>query len=598
MKKILIFAILFAIPLFVFSQTPEEIRKEAYPEYIQTVDNSEYAKLLHKLTDAKKSGNVSDFNRYLNELRTKYSNTGNIQESKPLPENRDFFYPTMKQPEEVGYVPDWGNTGIKIYGGNVGTSSPGNPNAFNRMVKIETDTLGNLFVGFLNGLKDTLFFYSSSNRGSSWTKIQAIPAGSLNTYYSFDFALADTIGGFKIGMVVSITPSSSPYQGTVYYADMLPNGSGFSPSTVFTPASGRGVIGPVICTDAYSYSPMLSYWYIAASNCDASTGVTSFVPCVYTPNWGSTWVHDTARSSYNDYELDIDYKSDTIYVLLTNNLTAANENLRLRYITLGNWGTNVSWSQYNPAGESFPEFNGCLAVNRKTSAMVVTYTTNESSNYNIKYSYTADGNTWVAHNMLSGMSNNETRSYVHSTPQQSGAFRVAFCSESSGQDTVIYMNTFNIASGFTNRTVASRTNLSTGILAPCVVGYMYNGITAGSGVVYAGNGPVNIWFNGSDIATEIKPISNNTPNSYSLSQNYPNPFNPVTKINFAITKNDFVTLKVYDIIGKEVAVLVNQNFSAGKYEVTFDGAKLSSGVYFYKLTAGDFSDTKKMIIVK
>ena len=598
MRAFIFSALLFALPIFVFCQTPDEIQREANPVCTQTIDNSDFAKVLHNLTEAKKSGNQAEFKKYLNELNTKYSDRGNISQGKTIPENRNFFYPTMKQPEELGYTPDWGNTGIKIFSGAVGSTSVGNPNVHNRMLKIETDTLGNLYVGFLSGAKDSLIFYRSTNRGVNWTKIQSIVSGSGQTYYSFDFALADTTGGFKIGMVVSIAPTSTPYEGTVYYADMMSDGSAFIPSTVFTPTSGRGVIGPVICTDAYNYSPSSTYWYIAAQNCDASTGVTSFVPCAYTPNWGSTWVQDTARATYNDYELDIDYKSDTIYVLLTNNLTTTNENLRLRYLKLSNWGTNVAWSQYNPAGESFPEFNGCLAINKKNSAIVVTYTTNESSNYNIKYSYAADGNTWVAQNMLTNNANNETRSYVQSSPQQSGSFRVVFCSESSGYDTVIYMNTFDIATGFSNRTVASSTNLSSSLLAPCVTGYMYNGVTAGAGVIYAGNGPSNIWYNGSDVISEANTISTNIPDNYTLSQNYPNPFNPVTKINFEIKKNNFVTLKVYDIVGKEVEVLVNKNINAGKYEVTFNGARLSSGVYFYKLTAGEFSDVKRMILIK
>ncbi|MFA5404691.1 MAG: T9SS type A sorting domain-containing protein [Ignavibacteria bacterium] len=598
MKSLLFLGFVFFLCTSVFSQTIDEINKEANPEYIQNADNSEYAILLHNLTEAKKSENHVLFNKYLYELNSKFSNEGNVTTGKPLPENRNYFLPTMTKPEEINGQPDWANGENRIFLGNVGTSSTGNPNNFNRQVKIEADTMGNLFVGFLNGNKDSLFFYRSTDRGAHWTKIQGLYSGSTSTYYSFDFALADTTGGFKIGMVVSISPTATPYQGTVYYADMLTDGSGFVPSTVCTPESGRGVVGPVICTDAYSYSPGLTYWYIAAQNCDASTGVTSYVPCAYTPNWGSTWLHDTARSTYNDYELDIDYKSDTIYVLLTNNLTTTNENLRLRYIKLAGWGTNASWSQFNPANESFPEFNGSLAVNRKNSAMVVTYTTNESSNYNIKYSYAANGTTWVTYNVLTNQSNNETRCYVQSSPQQSGAFRVAFCSENSGFDSVYYMNTFDISSGFSNRTIVSIVNLSTSILAPCVTGYMFNGITAGVGVVYAGNGPANIWYNGSDIITETTPISTILPDKFYLSQNYPNPFNPVTKINFSITRNNIVTLKIYDVTGKEVAVLLNNNFNAGKYEVTFDGAKLSSGVYFYKLTSGDFSDVKKMILVK
>ena len=91
---------------------------------------------------------------------------------------------------------------------------------------------------------------------------------------------------------------------------------------------------------------------------------------------------------------------------------------------------------------------------------------------------------------------------------------------------------------------------------------------------------------------------NGIPEIYSLSQNYPNPFNPSTKIDFAIPKNGFVTLKVYDILGQEVAQLLNKDFQAGSYTVDYNASMLPSGVYFYKIISGDFIDTKKMILVK
>jgi hypothetical protein len=87
-------------------------------------------------------------------------------------------------------------------------------------------------------------------------------------------------------------------------------------------------------------------------------------------------------------------------------------------------------------------------------------------------------------------------------------------------------------------------------------------------------------------------------NKYSLSQNYPNPFNPVTKIQYQLPKNLMVTIKVFDILGKEIQTLVNQNQIAGTNKVYFDGSNLSSGIYFYKITAGEFTETKKMILVK
>ncbi len=85
---------------------------------------------------------------------------------------------------------------------------------------------------------------------------------------------------------------------------------------------------------------------------------------------------------------------------------------------------------------------------------------------------------------------------------------------------------------------------------------------------------------------------------FSLRQNYPNPFNPVTNIKFEIPNESFVTIKVFDIAGKEVYELVNEQKAKGRYEVRFDGSNLSTGVYYYKITAGSYSDVKKMILIK
>ena len=86
--------------------------------------------------------------------------------------------------------------------------------------------------------------------------------------------------------------------------------------------------------------------------------------------------------------------------------------------------------------------------------------------------------------------------------------------------------------------------------------------------------------------------------TYELKQNFPNPFNPVTNIQYQIVNQGMVTLKVYDMLGREVKVLVNEIKSPGKYVVSFDATGLSSGVYFYKMTSGDFSETKKFVLVK
>lgn len=88
------------------------------------------------------------------------------------------------------------------------------------------------------------------------------------------------------------------------------------------------------------------------------------------------------------------------------------------------------------------------------------------------------------------------------------------------------------------------------------------------------------------------------PSTFNLEQNYPNPFNPSTTIRYSIPTSEFVTLKVYDVLGREVQTLVNEEKATGSYEVSFNAAGLSSGIYFYKLQAGSFIETKKMILIK
>jgi hypothetical protein len=96
------------------------------------------------------------------------------------------------------------------------------------------------------------------------------------------------------------------------------------------------------------------------------------------------------------------------------------------------------------------------------------------------------------------------------------------------------------------------------------------------------------------------------PKSFQLYQNYPNPFNPTTKIKFSIPpspvtgegRGEVVTLKIYDLLGRKVAALVNEKLSSGTYEVEFDGSNCPSGIYFYKLETESFYQTKRMVLIK
>jgi hypothetical protein len=106
------------------------------------------------------------------------------------------------------------------------------------------------------------------------------------------------------------------------------------------------------------------------------------------------------------------------------------------------------------------------------------------------------------------------------------------------------------------------------------------------------NGSFKYFPNAFGIEVEI------TPSVFSLSQNYPNPFNPVTKIEYSIPQSSNVIINVYDILGNEIETLVNEKKPAGNYKVEFTAAELPSGVYFYKLQAGEYIEIKKMVLMK
>ena len=102
----------------------------------------------------------------------------------------------------------------------------------------------------------------------------------------------------------------------------------------------------------------------------------------------------------------------------------------------------------------------------------------------------------------------------------------------------------------------------------------------------------------SEMITSVERSATDLPTDFGLEQNYPNPFNPTTNIMYTVPNREYVNLTVYNILGEKIATLVDEEKAPGKYTVTFDGSRLSSGVYFYRLHAGRFNETREMVLVK
>jgi hypothetical protein len=105
-------------------------------------------------------------------------------------------------------------------------------------------------------------------------------------------------------------------------------------------------------------------------------------------------------------------------------------------------------------------------------------------------------------------------------------------------------------------------------------------------------------FNENGVVSVKEATTNNISRTYTLFQNYPNPFNPTTTISFSLPSKSFVTLKMFDVLGKEVASIVSEEMSQGSYSMQWNASNMPSGVYFYRLQAGSFTETRKLVLLR
>ena len=184
-----------------------------------------------------------------------------------------------------------------------------------------------------------------------------------------------------------------------------------------------------------------------------------------------------------------------------------------------------------------------------------------------------DGQTWTQKNI--GLANLEfltlcinSADFIFTTPYNAGVFR----SVDNGDSWT------SVSSGLTDFHIQSfAVNSNDYMFAGSFSGYLFRSINPTTPVEYE---------------------NDQYPSNHFLSQNYPNPFNPATMISYQIPQAGFVTLKVYDILGREVTILINEEKPAGSYEVQFTASGLTSGIYFYQIKAGEYSETKKMLMIK
>jgi hypothetical protein len=224
----------------------------------------------------------------------------------------------------------------------------------------------------------------------------------------------------------------------------------------------------------------------------------------------------------------------------------------------------------------------------------------------------------------SGTSNEVYRGYIYSayldslswnvdstsTPFNTGVYRTAssqfgnsmiFGPALSGTSCINQVWSFSVTDSLWTKfspnslDTASRTSVAVRITSDSMFFYLFGGITRDSNYHF---------INKSERFSTVNPLigipssGNQVPQKFLLAQNYPNPFNPVTSIEYSLPKSSFVTIKIYDMTGRETAVIVNGYYKTGKYKVIFNGENLSSGVYFYRLISDSYTETRKMVLLK
>jgi hypothetical protein len=449
-----------------------------------------------------------------------------------------------------------------------------------------------MVVGRYDGAatKDSAYIFKSTDGGSNWVEwsrhatinsfeqveIMAFDGqigGAGQPSYLLFFYLFDN-GWLRVGRTETTAPSWS------YYT--IAGSSGGGPVTHF--AVDRN-------NSATNYRAICLY--------DSTTATNPVVKCIRSEptSYGTVW-QDAHSLGFVGRDLDFCYGwNGAVYASYNG---AASGNLYARENT--NYGDPASWIDHITIVDGAVDTtrHGQIIASREdipNNIVALVFEKQSGSTYDLYWASRPSGGSWSAMQGWVLPEENKWPALYSRKTTGNQVFRSVF--ERSGEGNFeprsIRYKSFDGSIWTESEQVSDAANDVTGLQKPEVADI------DGSTAVFAfvGGSYINVYFdNSSWTPSDVNEIPTYLPEEYSLGQNYPNPFNPNTTIKFTIPENSFVSLKVYNVLGKEVATLVSEEMNIGTYEVNFSASDLSSGVYFYKLETGNFAKTNKMILMK
>ena len=492
---------------------------------------------------------------------------------------------------------DWYNSDVTVYVGGAG-------NGEDKQLDLKQGEDGNLYMLIPTrnpgSYKGGFRLCYSTNGGAAWSTITQV---TNNAEYFFSFGMLvesrqnSNADSTRIIVYYTSSTSSNGDNAQLNVFSTRKNGTAMYGGIVSTPSAGNKYKNITVSSDGM-YFESATYMHVIVSE-NGNSGSFAGFRHFRSINFGST--HSNALISTGAFEqkpssafLKSNSGSDSIYVvfehtpdgtysvigsLTTTDIPSTTKNLRPYYaIIVGDYYTNpcITISQQHP---SLPK--KIMYTYKKNSRAYMSYSTNSGMTF-----------TQVTNLLPNNVYYNSAVCTSDSGSTAGNNFIVA-CFSDNIDSMHIKRASINQMTGLTKR-IFSNNNSNT---IPAITVYNSGG-NKYTAISYAGIGPNNAYFNSEQLVTGIQNTSGEIPAEYKLSQNYPNPFNPTTNISIKLPKEGFVKLTVFDVTGKETAVLVNENLRAGEYKVDFNASKLTSGVYFYRLEAKDFTEVKKMIVVK
>jgi hypothetical protein len=613
-KVILTVLLLFLISGFVFSQSDFGPGSKSNVSRLYGITDAEKQyeqnrvadvvpqELFVQLDQARRNNNLAEAERIQNEINS--HSTGQVK----IP-NRPVINETVAPPPvNPPFSPDWMGTDILIRGGKI--SGYYSTNGNRRTIDIKAAKDGNLYMAVATDSTTAdlkyIYFFRSSNSGLTWVGVGGIQSANTFSSVSISVDRKGTVNdSIRISCYYTAGPGGDATDASVSLFSFRPRAwnDDYRFHTLAAPTTGRKFCYVSAVSDGWYYDAATYIGCIVgeySNNNDSCASIQFF----RTTTWGLAHTSATLSGVYTGYWGDFypsaclkrtqSVYSDSVYFVVERRLAANSYGVRLFATT---WTPAAATSINYLTSENVLYRRPILTI-RQTAyqlprQMIITYT---KSNVCYYAASTTDGNSWQIDGSLDpNASTNGFFTYCSSDTLTSNGCFVASFRTSTDSLSVRRGQIGSLSSGTIQYKINSA-SVVTGTVVPVCAVYR-SGTIQRAAVSYAGTGPSNCWFDAENLPTGIG-TQGGVVTEYALVQNYPNPFNPATTIKFSIMKPEFVKLTVYDVVGKEVSVLVSKEMAAGNYVVDFNASNLSSGIYFYKITAGDFVSVKKMMLIK